>query len=171
MLARRAWLSGSGTVGAISGAGAIDPGNSPGILTAPPVDPAGGLRFNFEFSSLNPVFADASASVNDVLRLTEVLSPFSAPLTLSNVVNLYFNVEALQENEISRGAFFTDWNEGFDSLVGDAKFSYYLKDGAGTVIYGGEKYSALGSELSIVVSTQPERRFRQRHDQWADHAV
>ena len=69
-VASGASLSGSGAVGAISGAGAINPGNSPGILTAPSVDPSGGLAFNFEFTNLNPVFSDATASVNDLLRLT-----------------------------------------------------------------------------------------------------
>ena len=53
-VASGASLSGSGAVGAISGAGAINPGNSPGILTAPSVDPSGGLAFNFELTKLEP---------------------------------------------------------------------------------------------------------------------
>jgi hypothetical protein len=65
-------LSGSGVVRAISGAGSINPGNSPGILTAPAVDPSGGLSFDFKFTGLDPAYFDASSSGNDVLRLTDL---------------------------------------------------------------------------------------------------
>jgi autotransporter-associated beta strand protein len=56
-------LGGSGSVGAISGSGTVGPGNSPGILTAPSVDPTAGTDFNFEFTSLSPTYSSATASV------------------------------------------------------------------------------------------------------------
>jgi autotransporter-associated beta strand protein len=146
-------LSGSGTVGVISGAGSVDPGNSPGILTAPAVDSSGTLTFNFEFTNLNPIFTDPFASVNDVLRLTDPTAPFSGALTSANVLNIYFNVDVLQTNELYRGAFFTDRKQNFDALIVDAKFNYYIKDDAGPVSYGGQNYALLGGGFSIVVST------------------
>jgi autotransporter-associated beta strand protein len=152
-LAAGSSLSGSGSVGVISGAGSVDPGNSPGILTAPAVDPSGGLSFNFEFTALNPVFTDASASLNDVLRLTDPTAPFVGALASANVVNIYFNVDAVQPSEFYRGAFFTDRKQGFDSLIVDAQFNYYIKDDTGPVSYGGQSYALMGGGFSIVVST------------------
>jgi fibronectin-binding autotransporter adhesin len=146
-------LSGSGVVGVISGAGSVNPGNSPGILTAPAVNPTGGLSFNFEFTSINPTYSDATASLNDVLRLTDTTTPFVASLTSANAVNIFFNVDALQPNGLYRGAFFTDRKQGFDSLIVDAQLNYYIKDDNGTVSYGGQNYALLGGGFSIIVST------------------
>ncbi len=151
-VASGASLSGSGTVGTISGAGAINPGNSPGILTAPSVDPSGGLSFNFEFTSLNPVFSDASASVNDVLRLTDA-TPFVASLNNVNAVNLYFNVSAFEEGQIYTGGFFTDEQADFLAQRVDATFTTYVADSEGAILYRGQKYSLLGNGLSVSVST------------------
>ena len=146
-------LSGSGVVGAISGAGAINPGNSPGILTAPSVDPSGGLSFNFEFTSLNPTFSSATASLNDVLRLTDATTPFIASLASLNTVNIYFNVATFEEGQFFTGAFFTDAQSDFlDEIVG-ASFNYYVADAAGTIEYNGVNYAALGEGLALEVST------------------
>jgi len=146
-------LSGSGVVGVISGAGSVDPGNSPGILTAPAVDPSGGLTFNFEFTSLNPVYSNASASLNDVLRLTDTTTPFVASLTSVNAVNIFFNVATFEAGQLYTGGFFTDVSTDFlDELV-DATFNYYVSDAGGSVSYGGENYRALGEGLSITLST------------------
>lgn len=43
-------LAGWGLTAAIAGSGSVDPGHSPGILTAPSANPAAGLDFNFEFA-------------------------------------------------------------------------------------------------------------------------
>ena len=130
-------LSGSGVVGAISGAGSIDPGNSPGILTSTSLDPSGGLSLNFEFTSLNPVYSNAAASENDVLRLTDT-SPFVASLSGANTVNVYFNLDLFEEGQIYTGGFFTDTQLDFLAEIVDGGFNYYVKDAAGSVSYGGE---------------------------------
>jgi autotransporter-associated beta strand protein len=146
-------LSGSGVVGAISGAGAINPGNSPGILTAPSVDPSGGLSFNFEFTSLNPTFSSATASLNDVLRLTDATTPFIASLASLNTVNIYFNVATFEEGQFFTGAFFTDAQSDFLNEIVGATFNYYVADAAGTIEYNGVNYAALGEGLALEVST------------------
>jgi T5SS/PEP-CTERM-associated repeat protein/autotransporter-associated beta strand protein len=145
-------LSGSGVVGAISGAGSIDPGNSAGIFTATSLDPSGGLSFNFEFTSLNPVYSDATASVNDVLRLTDA-TPFVASLSGANTVNVYFNLDLFAEGQIYTGGFFTDTQLDFLAEIVDGGFNYYVKDAGGLVSYGGESYSALGAGLAIELTT------------------
>jgi autotransporter-associated beta strand protein len=151
-VASGASLSGSGAVGAISGTGEINPGNSPGILTAPSVDASGGLGFNFEFTSLNPVYSDAAASVNDVLRLTDA-KPFVASLNSVNAVNLYFNVSSFEEGQIYTGGFFTDEQADFLAQIVNATFTTYVADSEGAIIYGGQNYSLLGDGLSVTVST------------------
>ena len=37
--------------GALSGSGAVDPGNSPGLVTVGQIDPSGGMAFNFELAT------------------------------------------------------------------------------------------------------------------------
>ncbi len=145
-------LSGSGAVGAISGAGSINPGNSPGILTAVSLNPGGGLDFNLEFTSLNPTYASATASGNDVLRLTDA-TPFVASLAAGNAVNIYFNVGLVEEGQIYTGGFYTDTDADFLASVDSALFTYYVKDAAGSVTYEGETYAALGSGLDITLTT------------------
>jgi autotransporter-associated beta strand protein len=144
-------LGGSGTVGAISGAGAVSPGNSPGILTAPSVDPSGGLTFNFEFSGLNPDFANASASINDLLRLTSE-SPFTFALNSANAVNIYLNTAGSGAG-LYTGGFFTDTPSDFLSQIVNATFTYYLADVSGTVSYNGVNYRALDAGYTVTVST------------------
>lgn len=154
-VAAGASLGGSGTVGTIAGAGSIDPGNSPGILTAPSVDPSGGLAFNFEFTDINPTFTNRFASINDVLRLTNLSTPFVSSLTSLNTVNVYFNVNALTNGQTYTGGFFTDANLDFLSQITDATFNYYLKDAAGTNSYGGQAYSVLdGFTIDLTTTAQ-----------------
>ena len=155
-VAAGASLAGSGTVGTIAGAGSIDPGNSPGITTATSVDPSGGLTFNFEFTSINPSFSNASASLNDVLRLTDLSTPFVASLASLNTVNIYFNVSTFVGAQVYSGAFFTDANVSFLSQITNATFNYYLEDAFGTNSFEGQTYSALPEGLSIVVTTAPQ---------------
>jgi len=82
---------GIGHRGGPFGAGLVGPGNSPGILTAPSVNPAGGLDFAFELSQEgSPTWANAAASGNDVLRLTDLTTPFTTTLGAANVINVYF---------------------------------------------------------------------------------
>ena len=144
-------MGGSGAVGAISGAGTVNPGNSPGILTAPSVDPSGGLTFNFEFTSLNPVYSNAAGSSNDVLRLTSA-TPFVASLTAANTVNIYFNMDAVEAGDYYTGGIFTDVQADFLAAIAGADFNYYVKDAGGSVFYNQQSYSPVG-DLSFGLST------------------
>jgi hypothetical protein len=132
-------LGGHGSIGGtIGGSGAVGPGNSPGILTAASTDPTAGLSYNFEFTQAGaPTWSNASGSGNDVLHLTAVL-PFTAPLTSSNTVNLYFSSLSLTFD----GGFFTDGStDDLTSNITNATFKYYLLDNTnGTVTYNGNKY-------------------------------
>ena len=144
-------LSGSGSVGTISGAGSINPGNSPGILTAGSIDPSLGMFLNFEITALEPNYAQSSNSTNDLLRLTST-SPFTASLTDANQINLYFNLASLEQGSYL-GGIFIDQPIDFLAMVSGATFNAYVQDATGTVTYNGVTYSALGGGLSMEVST------------------
>lgn len=132
------------TSGVIGGAGLVAPGNSPGILTAAQVNPTGGLDFAFEFTQAGtPTWNSATASGNDVLRLTDASNPFTAALTADNTISLYLSAYGT-----FTGGFFTDRNSDFTSLIGDGTFAFFIQDGAGDTIYNGIAYTALASELT-----------------------
>jgi len=128
----RAFLAGTGTVtGEVDGGGTIAPGNSPGVLTLGAVDPSAGLSFNFEFTTLNQ--SDYTVS-NDVLRLTSG-TPFAADLSLTNTVNLTFNVQsglvAGQTNWFT-GGFYVDAGDFEASITGavyNVAVPYYTSSG------------------------------------------
>jgi fibronectin-binding autotransporter adhesin len=146
-------LGGSGSIaGIISGAGAVGPGNSPGILTASQVDPSGGLSFNFELTQAGaPNYNNSSASGNDVLHLELASMPFVSPLTAANTVNVY-----LSGNGTFDGGFFatgstnlvanTADGAAFTANLATADFIYYVLDPYGNVSYNGQNY-ALASSL------------------------
>jgi hypothetical protein len=147
-LAASGTLAGTGRMlaGTIGGAGMVGPGNSPGILTAPGVDPSGGLDFSFEFTAPgDPVWSAATASVNDVLRLTDTVTPFTSALAAGNLIDVYLGVSSLAFNDTFRGGFFTDRTADFFSSVQGAAYSFYvLGDGLGTArSYGGFHYYLL----------------------------
>jgi hypothetical protein len=147
-------LGGSGLVAAVSGAGSIDPGNSPGILTAPSVNPSGGLDFNFEFTQVGaPNWATGTASGNDVLRLTSGTAPFAASLTSANVVNVYLDVASLSAWSVFQGGFFTDRDSAFLSSVQNATRRYYLLSAGGTTSYGGNAYNLYSGTLTFDLET------------------
>jgi len=151
-------LGGSGTIAAtVGGAGTVDPGNSPGILTANAVDASGGLDFAFEFTSLNPVYANSTASVNDIFRLTSA-TPFIASLAAGNVVDVYFNLASISEGQAYAGGFFTDESADFLSSIAGASYNFFVRgDGAGTdATYEGNGYYSLSTwdeTLSIDIGT------------------
>ena len=145
-VATGAMLGGSGVIGGtLSGAGLVSPGNSPGILTAAQFDPTSGIDVAFEFTALSPVYNVSSASMNDVLRLTDG-SPFVGNLGSSNVIDVYFNVDSIAVGESFEGGFFTGLSAGdLFSAVQNATFQYWIKDNAGTTPFGGVNYSSLTS--------------------------
>ncbi len=140
-------LGGSGSFfGALSGDGQIGPGNSPGILTVDSLQPTSATSFAFEFSGTgSPTWGNASASTNDVLRLTNASNPFASPLLGSNVVNIYLGMAALSVDETFFGAFFTDRSLNFDTSISAAAYNFYvLGNGNGTAAtYGEQGYFAL----------------------------
>jgi hypothetical protein len=137
-VASGAFLGGSGSLAStIAGAGLVGPGNSPGILTALAVDPSAGTDFSFELTGTGaPAWSVASASVNDVLRLTSA-SPFTSQLSGSNAVNIYFQVASLAAGDTFQGGFFTDATLASQSNlltnVSAGQFNYFVKwDGEST---------------------------------------
>jgi autotransporter-associated beta strand protein len=144
-VAASATLGGSGSIaGAITGAGLVSPGNSPGILTAGQFNPSVGLDAAFEFTGLAPTYTSASASVNDILRLTNGSAPFAAgTFTAGNAIDVYFNVDSIANGQIYEGGFFTGLLavDLLAALDGKASFSYWVKTtGAGTRSFGGVNY-------------------------------
>jgi fibronectin-binding autotransporter adhesin len=141
-----AFLGGSGSIsGVLSGAGVVSPGNSPGILTAGQFDPTGGLGAAFEFTGFAPTYNAPTASVNDVLRLTDS-TPFTSSLTSGNTIDVYFNVDSIASGDIFEGGFFAGLSAG-DLLtnVQNAQFNFWIKASGGTTVFGGVNYASLTS--------------------------
>jgi fibronectin-binding autotransporter adhesin len=136
-----ATLGGSGAIaGMLSGAGLVSPGNSPGILTATQFDPSGGLDAAFELTGLSPVYSAPSASVNDILRLTSG-TPFTESLGVSNVIDVYFNMDSVGSGPYEAG-FFTSLSAAdlFTELQ-NATVNYWIKDSSGGQFFNGVNYS------------------------------
>lgn len=149
-------LYGTGNVGTVSGSGSVNPGNSPGILTATSLITAEGMVFNFEFTQTgSPDYGNATASGNDVLRLTGA-TPFSQALTAANEVNVFFDVASLAEADTFRGGLFTDNDVPFFGDIAGAVFLYYLANPSGTIIYNGVNYAAYAGPFTFSLSTVGE---------------
>jgi len=144
-------LGGSGSVGAITGAGTVGPGNSPGILTAVSVNPTEGTDFKFEFTSLNPTYTSATASGNDLLHLTASSSPFAGGTFASgNIISIYLNSSAITDsllagtNTTFSGGFFVDGTYALSPALTPASFAYYTTSaslGTGSAVdYNGSSY-------------------------------
>jgi autotransporter-associated beta strand protein len=148
-------IAGTGNLNGITlgGTGSVDPGNSPGILTAAATDPTAGLDYNFEFTNATvPTWSNATASVNDVLRLTSA-TPFTAGLTTANILSVYFNVGSLSGGNVFTGGFYTDNNADFLSSIENASFNYYLANVGGAVTYNGINYDLYTGPLGISFGT------------------
>jgi len=155
VLAATGELSGEGLVSVVSGAGSINPGASPGILTAEAVDPSEGLDFNFEFSQIgSPDYGNAGSSGNDVLRLTDN-TPFVNALGEENVVQVYLDFNP-SLNDVLRGGFYTDTSSDFLVSIVSASFEYLVADAGGSVIYEGNAYSLYSGSFTFDLETVPE---------------
>ena len=152
------FLGGSGKVGAITGAGTVGPGNSPGILTATSVNPTAGTDFKFEFTALSPTYTSATASGNDLLHLTAA-SPFAGgTFTSGNIVSIYLNSATITSsllagtNTTFSGGFFVDGTYALASALTPASFAYYTTSatlGTGSVVdYNGTSYYLLDSTIA-----------------------
>ena len=153
------FLGGSGRVGAISGAGTVGPGNSPGILTATSVDPTAGTDFKFEFTSLSPTYTSDTASGNDLLHLTSSSSPFAGgTFGAGNIISIYLNSSTINDSLLAgtntsfSGGFFVDGSFGLAAALSPASFAYYTTMaalGTGSAVnYGGTDYYLLNSEIA-----------------------
>lgn len=150
-----ATLGGHGRLGALSGAGTVAPGNSPGILTAASVDPSAGIDFAFELTQAgDPTWSSASASGNDLLRLTGA-TPFLADLTAANTVGVYLNVGQLAQGDVFRGGFFTDNDVDFLPKVAGAAYLFHLADTGGGILHNGLAYRTYDGPLAFQVTTSP----------------
>lgn len=150
-------IGGSGNLGTIvlGGTGSVDPGNSPGIMTAGSTNPTSGLDYNFEFTLANtaPNWNNATASGNDVLRLTDASTPFAVALNNGNTVSIYLNVASLTASDIFTGGFFTDKNASFLSDISAADFKFYLMNAGGAVNYNGVNYDLYSGPLGFTMNT------------------
>jgi hypothetical protein len=147
-----ATLAGTGFVtNAIGGAGLISPGNSPGILTAGSLDPGASTDFIFEITGAAPDFTNRGASVNDVLRLTDLSAPFASALGTGNVVNVLFNLSSGTARVAAgtyTGGFFTDLNTNFFSSISSGSFAYWVLGTSGSA--GDQQQFAVGDNGSLV---------------------
>ena len=154
-VASGASLSGYGSVGTIGGAGAINPGNSPGILTTPQVNPSGETDFNLEMTGTAPTYNNAASSVNDVIRITGG-TPFSQALAAGNGINIYFSGAALFTGSTAvqyQGGFFTDRSASFASSISSATYTYYFANASGTNSYNGVSYYTKAQYETAVLSS------------------
>ncbi|HRZ86289.1 MAG TPA: autotransporter-associated beta strand repeat-containing protein [bacterium] len=148
-------LGGSGSVGEILGSGMVEPGNSPGILTADQVDPSDGLDFSFELTALAPDYASPAGSDNDVLRITDLTAPFTSALDGDNEVNVYFAAALIGDGAAIEGAFFTDLDSPFYDSIKSADYNYYVSDPTGAIVYNGTNYAELAG-YAMSLATVPE---------------
>ncbi len=152
-VASGALLGGSGRIAALGGAGTVAPGNSPGILTATSVDPTSGMDFIFEFATAgDPIWSNAQASGNDVLRLTSA-SPFTSPLDSNNRVDFLLNFSSLTTGDVFRGGFFTNRDTDFWSDIQAADFRLLLLNAEGDTVHHSLTYQTYNGPLSWELDT------------------
>jgi autotransporter-associated beta strand protein len=152
-------IQGNGTItGMIGGAGLVGPGTSPGILTAAAVVPTAGLDFAFELTAATPDYTNPSTSPysrNDVLRLTDTTTPFTAALTGDNVVDVCFNMASVSLGDTFLGGFYTDREAAFLDLVEGADFNYWIRDDAGSQTFNGVNYSPFTETVGLATVLSP----------------
>jgi len=156
LLGTAATVTGTGRLPAVSGAGIVSPGDSPGILTAASVEAIDGLDFDFEFTGTGePAFADATASVNDLLRLTGA-APFPTAMTMTNRIRVFLNVDALLDGQVFEGGFFTDQPTDFLGSIDDAGFEIYVPDANGGITFEGRAYALYSGASTLTATTEPQ---------------
>ena len=127
-LAAGSRLGGSGSIGGtVGGAGVFGPGNSPGVTSVGSIDPTGGLGFEFEITGPLPAWANAGASVNDVIRITGG-TPFTSALSGANSISVLLDVAGLDPAAPGTytSGFFTDTAVDFTSAIANATFEYWV---------------------------------------------
>jgi len=126
-------LSGSGSVGSLSGAGLVAPA---GILTA---ERATGLDYAFVLTTTGmPVFASNTNSLNSLLRLRATNTPLAAPFPATSDISIFLSSSNLTEGSVYSGGFFTDKDDDFAGLI--TNVTVYIADNNGTVTNSGQRY-------------------------------
>jgi autotransporter-associated beta strand protein len=152
-------LAGTLHTGAITGAGTIAPGGSPGILTAPSATlGTGGENFKFDLTAPAPDYTvGAGNSLNDVLHLTDGTTPLNGTANASNVFDIYFGLATVADGDSFQGGIFTNLSTPFTATIANGTYNYYvLGNGSGSHAYNGANYYTLAeydSNLSVLVST------------------
>jgi autotransporter-associated beta strand protein len=139
-----ATLGGYGRVSAISMPGLVSPGTARGILTANSVDSSSGVDFAFELGQTgSPSYGSASASGNDVLRLTSS-APIGGNMTSANHMDIYLRLSSVTHGDQFQGGLYLDNGADFLSSIQDTSISYFvLGNGSGTHFFNGDCYYTL----------------------------
>ena len=113
------------------------------------------MDFAFELAQAgDPTWSSASASGNDLLRLTGA-TPFLADLTAANTVAIYLNVGPLAQGDSFRGGFFVDSDVDFLPKVAGAAYLFHLADTGGGILHNGLAYRTYDGPLAFQVTTSP----------------
>lgn len=150
-----ATLSGNFEAGSVGGAGRVSPGNSPGVATTGQVDPTGGLGFDFEYTAAGaPDYGTPGASINDVLRVTDTVTPFTSNLGASNSLNVYLDVASLGVNSdpVFQGGFFAEISAGnLLTAVQNASLNVFVRgNSGGSTLFNGVNYYTLADWNTLV---------------------
>jgi T5SS/PEP-CTERM-associated repeat protein/autotransporter-associated beta strand protein len=157
-------LMGKGTINKgciIEAGGVLSPGSPSMILSMPQVRVAATPRnFSFEIGAAGPNYATPSNSLNDLVRLTNDMTPFAdatgiapAHLTADTVIDVYFVYSDPAEGTY-KAQFFASTD--FSDAIADATFQYWRLDPHGNRLYNGNFYSSLDASLvdwSVVPET------------------
>ena len=153
-VAHTGMLAGHGRIGQISGGlGLVAPGNQdvPGILTAENVS---GVDHAFVFTATGmPVFAQASNSVNALLRLRGP-APFTASLNQDRKVDVYLDVASVSAGQRFGGGFFTGYSEDFLASVSGATWRVYIADPTGPQTFRGVNYRVYDGATTWTTRTE-----------------
>ncbi len=137
-------LGGHGAAGPLSGTGEVSLDGA--VLNVPSV---AGLHYSFGFSREGPpLWGHEAASGNAVLRLTGE-TPFDAPLSLVNRIDIFIKRDALQPGERYRGAFFTAGGHDLAGAVAGARVRVLHLDPAGEVGFGEDAYAPYAGGFSL----------------------
>jgi hypothetical protein len=169
VLKKDAMLRGSGHVGRISGAGAVEPGSSTGILTANSVDAEAGMALRFQFSAKEPDFGHPLNARNDVLVLTAA-EPFHTPLSTDSSINIYFRNPLPHGVSTVTGGVFAKAN--FGPVLASVQIHAFQTDPHGTVLIGTTHFSPLDHyavSCDTVPTTAPEAGFITRFTLTENH--
>ncbi|MDA0818073.1 MAG: autotransporter-associated beta strand repeat-containing protein [Planctomycetota bacterium] len=134
-LAAGSRLGGTGSfAGTVGGAGIFGPGTSPGITTTGSIDPSGGLGLEFEITGSLPAWANPTASVNDVIRITGG-NPFTSALSAATTISILLGVPGLDPAALGTytAGFFTDTASDFTSFIENAVFDYWVAGEFGSI--------------------------------------